>query len=112
MTGADYDEENEEDAALIRRRRLFKGERVGAGDAAVYADPRFGYAAIGRSAANSAEVDALAPQDGAGRPVPLAPSRLHPTRDFFPGQFYRPSVRSFAPASSLVQCSSPRPQYL
>lgn len=59
-------------------------------------DPRYGYAILGKTqAAGSLATPGL---DGAGRPVPLAPSRLHPTRDFYPGQFYRPSVRNLSPS--------------
>lgn len=79
--------------------REFRGERVVVGAGAQYADPRFGYAAIGRVAAD--ETEAPGGQDGAGRPVPLAPSRLHPTRDFYPGQFYRPTVRT---CLTLLRC--------
>lgn len=35
---------------------------------------------------------ALAAREGEELPLPYAPPRLHPTRDFFPGQFYRPAV--------------------
>lgn len=70
--------------------RAFRGDRLTVGVPPATNDPSVGYASLGRSAADVVPVNPAV--DGAGRPVAMAPSRLHPTRDFFPGQFYRPAV--------------------
>lgn len=98
--------------------RKFRAEHLTSGASVANIDPRYGFANIGRSAVDmAANVESVNPAlDGAGRPVAMAPSRLHPTRDFFPGQFYRPAdlnpfveaeTNKFQPASRNLKVVIP-----
>lgn len=94
--------------------RVFRNERLPSGPSTTaVTDPRHGYMNLGRVAVDVANEATTNPAvDGAGRPVAMAPSRLHPTRDFFPGQFYRPAdLNPFAePETDRFQSTNKRAQ--